>query len=61
MMEIKIDCRPLNEQIAILSALLEMQTEVVQNAADGAICVLSEICYALENNKEIIIMKAEDK
>lgn len=61
MTNIKIDCKLLNEQITVLLSLLEMQSKETIDIVDGAICVLSNICYALEEGEEISIEMAEEE
>lgn len=57
-MEIKIDCKILNEQIKILDIYASLLTNrSTKDMVDGVINLLDRICWALEEGEEINFVK----
>lgn len=61
-MEIKIDCKILNEQIKILDAYASVVVNGnTRDMIDGVVNLLDRICWALEEGEEIYIEMAKEE
>lgn len=59
--EIKVDCKMLNEQIELCDAYADMlKIAPLKGMFYGIAEFLSAICYAIENDREIHFVKCEE-